>query len=366
MRDIIFKKVLDSIPKKKMIRLSLAPRFGKTKLIVDVIKRDDPETILWVTPSKLLSKEDIPNEFEKWDGKEYLDRLTVTTWSSLKKINGYFDLIVLDEEQFITEKNCEPLLNKKLQGLIISMTGTPTTRADKQELYDKLKLKMAYILSLDEIVELGIVSDYSIKVLVFKMSEEKNIESGSASNRFMTSEASYYRWLDAKAIESYGNNDYQIPWAIVERANYIKNSKTKKLISEEFIQMYQDKRILIFAPFIEYAESICTNTYHSKSVDKSSLDAFQNNEINHLALVKTGSVGFTFFDVDIVLIIQMDSNKTGISTQKIARGLLKSSQEKVQLTNIFVLCLDNTQDTKWVNEGLNDFSKEKIEFLRLD
>ena len=166
-REEIFQKILSSITKRKNVRLHLAPRFGKTKLIIELIKRDDPQTILWVTPSRKLAEEDIPGEFEKWGGEEYLDRLEVTTWSSLKKAQGKYDLIVLDEEQFATEINCAQLIKNKLKGKKISMTGTPSTRADKDEVLFKVGLrKVAYKLTLEEAVTLEIISEFEIVLAV--------------------------------------------------------------------------------------------------------------------------------------------------------------------------------------------------------
>ena len=45
-RADIEQKILKSIPNQKRVRLHLAPRFGKTKLMIQVIQRDDPQTIL--------------------------------------------------------------------------------------------------------------------------------------------------------------------------------------------------------------------------------------------------------------------------------------------------------------------------------
>jgi len=59
----------------------------------------------------------------------------------------------------------------------------------------------------------------------------------------------------------------------------------------------------------------------------------------------------------------MDSNKTGLSVQKISRALLKSDDKaKVQ---ILVICLLETQDENWVLEGLSGFDQEKIKFASL-
>ena len=58
-------------------------------------------------------------------------------------------------------------------------------------------------------------------------------------------------------------------------------------------------------------------------------------------MVNSGGVGFTFEGVESVLLMQIDSNKTGLSTQKIARSLLKQGNKTVK---IFILVLDDTQD----------------------
>jgi superfamily II DNA or RNA helicase len=362
-REKIEASIVKSIPKNKRVRLHLAPRFGKTKLIISVIERDKPEKILWVTPSKKLAEEDIPSEFKKWGAEKYLDNLTLTTWASLKNVTGNFDLIVLDEEQFATEKNCDNILKNKLKGRIISMTGTPSTRSDKEDLYWRLGMNVCYQVTIDEAIELGIVSDYQITVYRVAMDEEENLEAGSEKNRFITSEAAYYRYLDKEAIASYGMPSNGIPWAIAKRATTIKDSPTKKELARRLLEKECKGRTLIFAPFIKDADAICKDSYHSKSESKESLEKFQSFEVDRLSLVNSGGVGFTFEGIEYLIIMQMDSNKTGLSTQKMARALLKQDgKDKVQ---IYVLCLRDTKDEDWVSSGLNGFDRTKIKVINV-
>ena len=356
-RDDTFTKILKSIPKNKNVRLHLAPRFGKTKLIIELIKRDNPLSILWATPSKKLADEDIPSEFEKWGGSEYLNRLEMTTWSSLKKCEGPYDLIVLDEEQFATEKNCVQFLNRKLKGRKISMTGTPSNRSDKEAiLYDIGMRKIAYTLSIEEAISMNIISDFEIIILAIGLSDEPySAEYGSRS------EKNVYDMLDKKAKQSY-NSGGSIPYEVIARANFIKKSSTKVRLAKLVLQQLCKGRTLIFAPSIDYAEELCEHTYHSKSASKDSLDKFQNKEINKLAMVRSGSVGYTYEGVEFVLIMQMDSNKTGLSTQKLARSLLKEGDKKVK---VFIIALDKTQDMNWISDSLRGFSKKRLSLERV-
>jgi len=66
----IQKEIVDSISKNSRGRLLLAPRTGKTRVMIQIIKRDKPDTILWVTPSAKLAEEDIPGEFYNLGSKK--------------------------------------------------------------------------------------------------------------------------------------------------------------------------------------------------------------------------------------------------------------------------------------------------------
>jgi hypothetical protein len=97
----IQKEVVDTLDYQPHGRLLLAPRVGKSKIMIDLIKRDKPESILWVTPSAELADmnnfhDGIVSEFVKWRAKRYIKKLTTVTWMSLSKVVGYFELVILD------------------------------------------------------------------------------------------------------------------------------------------------------------------------------------------------------------------------------------------------------------------------------
>ncbi len=57
---------------------------------------------------------------------------------------------------------------------------------------------------------------------------------------------------------------------------------------------------------------------------------------------------------------QIDSDKNGLTTQKICRTLLGQKNYKA---NVWIICLAGTQDEVWLEEALKSFDKEKIEFI---
>ena len=71
----IQKKIVDSLDLKPHGLLLLAPRIGKTRIIIDIIKKNNPKSILWVTPSAELATKDIPEEFTKWKAVRFKKKI---------------------------------------------------------------------------------------------------------------------------------------------------------------------------------------------------------------------------------------------------------------------------------------------------
>ena len=96
-RENILKDILDKAKRNDVGTYLIAPRFGKTKVVIELIKKFKYKKILWVTPNTKLRGEDIPNEFIKWKAKTYLSKTNIVCYSSLIKQSGEYDLIVLDK-----------------------------------------------------------------------------------------------------------------------------------------------------------------------------------------------------------------------------------------------------------------------------
>ena len=354
-KNKIQKEILNDLKPNSTGRLLLAPRVGKTKLIIDLIKRDKPKSILWVTPSAKLAKKDIPEEFKKWKGTKYLNFLKTITWASLKKEIGEYDLIVLDEEQFITEINAENLLNKKLKGSIISMTGTPTKHENKLKIYERLKLKVLYKLDIHNAVDMGLLANYNINVINIDLDKKINYEVKLKNKSFVTSEHKNYEYHSSLVKSSFLQKRKDLKFRILNRMFLIKNSPSKLEKAKKLLKNLKGRK-LIFCSNIKQAESLCEYNYHNKT-NKKDLEAFQNEEIDILSLVNSGGVGFTYKNLDHLIITQVDSDKNGLTSQKICRALLNQKNYEAK---IWVLCLLGTKDEDWVNKMLENFDENKI------
>ncbi len=328
-------------------RVLLPPRFGKTKLAIDLIKRDAPPSVLWVTPSLKLAKDDIPFEFRKWGAGESLANLSTSTWASLNKRTGEFGLIVLDEDHFATENNLKTLLNGELRGGVVSMTGTPSKHKAKKELYGRLGLEVMHEVSLNQAVALGILSNYSVNVLKVPISSR--------------SEASNYAYHDNRAKESvkmHGFKSEAARFAILGRMRAVKSSPSKLAVARRLIGDLKGRKLL-FCGTIEQSKALCPHVFNSKS-NGDCLDAFQNGEIDTLALVNSGGTGFTYKGLDHLVLVQADSDKNGNTTQKIARALQYQTGYKAK---IWLLSLQGTKDVDWVSSTLKNFDSKKTKYF---
>jgi superfamily II DNA or RNA helicase len=352
------KEILKSLPSKPSGRLLLAPRIGKTKIAIDTIKREKPKSILWVTPSSKLAKEDIPKEFETWKAKRYLKYLVTSTWASLHKVKGFFDLIILDEEQYATEKNLSNILDKTLgYNHLITMTGTPTNNVDKLNLYRRLGLKILYSLDINKAVKANVLSDYEINVMVLPFMKGDVIERKYGNNKFYVSEEKHYKYLTTKIDASHGKNKM---FNSINRLNFLATCNTKTVATQVLLRELKGKN-LVFAHNIKQSNTLSNNTFNSKTDDKH-LENFCENRSTELVLVNSGGVGFTYKSIDNLIIVQCDSDNNGLVAQKISRTLLSQDNYKAK---IWLMCIEGTQDVTWVNSVLSRFDKNKVNFVKV-
>lgn len=358
--EIAQKAILDSLPTKPHGILNLSPRFGKTKLVLDIVKRDKPKKILYVTPNAQLRDVDIPAEYKKWKMLTYLKKTEIVCWGSLHKVKGTYDFVILDEVQFITPANSIGLVKKKIKfNNIIGLTGTLPKHEEKLKLYEHLKLRVLNSVSIEEAVDQGLIADYDITIVECMLdNKDKYISAGSAAVKFKQTEQGQYDYY-TKTIAKYKNEDRLVPtWLFLHRMRFLYTIRSKYLVAKSLVSKLEG-RTLIFTGGIAQAEWICPHYYHSKT-DTTKLDMFLNGSINTLACVNAGGVGFTYRGVDNFVIVQVDSNKSGNSIQKIARSLVLQEGYKA---NIYILVVKDTVDETWKDSALEELNPDKITYI---
>ena len=359
-KSALQKEIVDTLDANPHGRLILAPRCGKTKIGIDVIKKNKPSSILWVTPSAELAEKDIPAEFVTWKAKRYVSKLTTSTWMSLHKLTGHYGMIILDEEQFLTENNSVNLINGTLTcDSLITMTGTASKHDTKKDLYNQLNLKVLYKISINEAVDIKLLSNYKMKILECSMSTDKVIEAGTKDKKWMTNEIAQYDYLDRTAKQAIYQNRADVGFRIMNRMRFVKNSPTKLKVAQWLFENLQG-RVMMFCSTIAQAETVSPNTYHSKT-DNTHLAKFKSGELDKITLVNAGGTGHTYKAVDHLVVVQSDSDKNGLTSQKICRTLL---DQKDYEATVWMVSLIGTQDESWIKSTLTNFDHTKFEYLR--
>lgn len=358
-RTQIQDQIIADLPERPHGILDLSIRMGKTRITTLLLKKDNVENILWVTPNTKLRDEDIPAEIKKWWNKTALQRFDIICWSSLAKIPnlGHYDTIVLDEIQYITPANAENLLLLDHQTNIIGLTGTMPKHIEKKELFQTLDLKVLKSVHIDEAVDNNIIADYEITVHEIAPDNiNKDIKAGSKTKPFMTTEYKQLEFLSKAVGRAMYGDKKQLQFRILQRMRGIYDSKSKMTLAKKLRDSLKGRK-LFFCASIKQAEEVCEHRYHSKTTDKD-LKAFQAGEIDSIAMVNAGGTGFSYRDVDHFIIVQANSDKRGDVTQKIGRSLL--NQGKGYKAQIHICELIGTQDSKWVASALEKFNTNKI------
>lgn len=353
----IQREIVESLPMPCHGLLNLAPRVGKTKIAIDIIKREKPFKVLWVTPNTDLRDIEIPKEFVEWKAKTYLKKTDIICYASLASHTGKYDIIILDEYQDITLNNVEPILKGRITyNTIIGLSGTHPKHEEKINIYSQLDLEILLSISIDEAVEKKLIAPYRITVIECKLnSRDRDIKGGSKTNPFFQTEESRYQYLTKLISDKLDNYQIVPKHYYLNRMRFIYGLKSKNEFARKLVKKLKG-RTLVFTGGIDLAEKMCKHTFHSKT-DDTDFKMFKSGEINTLACVNSGGVGSTYRDVDNFVIVQVNSDKKGDATQKIARSLVLQDN---YIANIYILCVVNTVDEKWKDKVLEGFDTKNV------
>ena len=356
-RTEIQDKIIEELPLKPHGLLKYAPRVGKGRIICGTIEKNRPKKVLWVTLSTKLRDEDIPEEIKKWLGRRWLDKIDIVCYPSLNNIEGEYNMIILDEYQDITDKNTQNLLNGKIKyEYILGTTGTHPKHYEKKLILKELKLEEIDAISIDEAVDMGLIAPYKVTTIPVKLDNvNKTVLAGSKDRPFYQTEEANYKYLD-RVINKLDEEGKESLFMRIKRRKFISESESKIAEVQKLLKTLKG-RTIVFSINTEVSKRFSKNLYNSKT-DDVDLKRFLNREIDTLSLVNKGGIGHTYEGVDNFIIVQVDSDKKGNTTQKIARSLL---QQVGYTANIYIFYVQDTVDEVWKNKALVDFDPDRIE-----
>lgn len=352
------KECLDSIINKDFRGfIDVAPRFGKSKVVCDAIKKIAKKAMILITVPNNDIIESWKIEFKKW--KVNSKNINLINQRSLHKEDyTKYDIIICDEIHSLSNKQIEYVSEfRKIFGLSGSISKDTELKLRKE-----LNLECIYRYSIDQAVEDDIISDYAIyKIPVELNSTVKYIETGGSKKKWMTTEMKQYQYLSI-AFEKFRRASWSNPklnnvkmQAASKRADFIYKCKSKVNVAKAVMEKFS--RCLVFTGRIEVAEEL-GYAHHSKS-EEDNFNKFMKEKINTLAIVEMANMGITFPNLKVGIFHQMKSNEEA-AIQKVMRMCNLEGKEKAK---IFVIYYANTIDQQWCEKALQGFDVNKIHLI---
>lgn len=360
-QDKIQEKIIKKIEENQYNGIVLSSvRSGKTRILLKTLESfirdrnlENPKILV------LYPFIDIKKSWKKeMEILEFGFDITFSTYISFyKKVKEDWDIIIGDEAHLIPNENVLPLFNQ-LRGKINNIIFASGTFSESTlvSIYQNTGLKKIVDYSTENAINDGIISDFKIIVHMFSLDNTIKVKCGTKKTWFSTDYKECSR-LTKKVQESKGNSKM---FYSLQRRHFVNSCDTTKRHVKTWIKNNKDKRYLLFVGNNKIGEEYGLPLYSSASIDDSNLIKFQNQEINQLILIKKGSIGITYPNLDTIVLTAIDSNSDSFE-QIMGRGLLKDTDN----VTIHIFISDEPFQQKWLLSALEKIDKNKIEINRI-
>jgi superfamily II DNA or RNA helicase len=338
--------------------IDVAPRVGKSKIVVDALRELPKSKILITVPFNVII-DSWKAEFKKWD----LDKHDITIVNQRYIPNEDFDLVITDEIHTLSDNQIEKLKGSKILGLSGSISNDT-----KYKLNELLDLNSIFKYSIENAIDDGIISNFKITVVYCNLSRTKKVKITTKKKEYMQTEFARYESLTKLFNkQAYLSRDMTVNpkvramnsklkiYTAGRRANALYNFPTKIALAKKIID--KQDRALIFTTRTKVADQLA-HSYHSKS-KKDNYQKFVDGDLDKLAVAQMIQMGVTIPNLKTGVFHQIQSSEES-AVQKVLR---MCNLEDEKEANIYICCYSNTVDESWVNSALKLFPPDKIKHI---
>ena len=330
--------------------LNLCPRFGKTKVGIDILKELNSDKVLIAYPD-INIKSSWEQEMKRL---HYANpNVVFTSFLSLKKhVQSSWDIIIVDEIHLLS--GAQILELDKYKGLILGMTGTLSS--DTERIFrESLDLRVIAKYPMEQAIKEGVVCDYEINVKLCKLDNKIKKEYKTKTRTEKEQFEAY-----GKVIEKLSKEGKDPFFLRLARMRIIQSSIGKINATRELLDKFEDERVLVFCGLIDTANTLGCPVFSSKS-SGNQLKDFASGKGSHLAVVKLGNTGITYKPLNKVVINYFDSNPENLA-QKINRCMSMEYGNPEKKASIWLICTDEQVEIKWLKKALEFFESSKIKY----
>lgn len=333
-----------ALSKKKGL-LHLCSRFGKIKTCFNFIKETDKVLVIY---PKAPIKQSWLDDSVKWNFD--ISNFKFSTTSSLHKVQlEKFDWVIWDEPQeVLSAKVLSAIKVLSVNNNIIGLSGSLS--ADTQfTIKHKVGLSIIANYPTSLAINEGVITDYEIFI------KYTTLESEALRK---------YNWLSKEIASAINRRDNQrIKFLALTRMRLLYNSSNKLDLAKRAIQRFKHDRFILFSHLTKFVDELGIPVYHSKNKDEEVLENFKNGDINHLATLDMISAGISFKKLNMAIIATFTSNAEELY-QRINRITATEMDNPNKKAVVYILCLKDTQEEKWLEKALLMFDPSKIKKLQ--
>ena len=312
-------------------------------------------------------------EFIKWGYEDVLDNVEFMCYQSAYKLVGHhYDVVVCDEIHLGLSPEYRKFFENNIYDRLLCMTATVPEEKEYEEYLNSLA-PVVYIITLNQCVNLGLVSPYEIVCVSIKLTVQEQITYDKAQKLFL-----YYKYelsqfnafdeanriiKDKNAYPEDKRKAVMFYKAIKDRKDVVDTASNKITVLQKIVLNNPDKKILTFSGSNDFTNKMCESikplgvTYHSNMTKKQrtlSLEQFNEN-INVLCSTKALNQGFDVAGAEIGIICGLTS-KSLTMIQRIGR-LLRYEENKIG--KIVIVYVADSQEDKWLKNAVRSFNNIK-------
>lgn len=366
-REEIHNLALSKIDRTKYLILELITGFGKTLCAINLInhicdrvyrEQQEPTNIL-ILVAKTVHKQTWKDEIEKWGGIKS-DYITIECYESLHKYkNAYFDIVVCDEVQHLSEARIDVLETIHINESFIGLSAT--IKRDMRDYFIYNHNAEVIKCGLKEAIEDEVLPEPTVYLLPLTL-DEKNYTYKTKRFRknVITTQKGYYDNISS-LIEWYKNKYFN------SRKKRMKNlwlstaGKRLKWLSEQkepivlsLLDKFRNYKTLTFCNNIEQSERLGKYNITSKNKDSvKNLELFNANRIKHITACNILNEGVNLTNCRIGIFCNLNSSEIVVK-QRVGRILRHKSPV------IILPYFKDTREEELVEKMIEEYAKDSI------
>ncbi len=356
-KNQIQEEIIDKIVSSDLRGIVLSSvRSGKTRILLSSIKKSGLEN-----PKVLVLYPNIDVKNAWMDECNLIGcpfEITYSTFMSMEKVkDGDWDVIIFDEAHLIPPDNKLPVagyMAKKYKHVIFaSGTYSVNTLAD---LIIQTSLPTIVKYTTDEAISDGLISNYTVYIHQYPLNSKEVRTFLSGNRKWRSTDVNEMARHNKRVENSFGEKK---KFAALARMRFVNSNDSLLSIVKKWLVVNADKRCLLFVDNEMFGFKFNIPMFTSKSKDDSNLIKFQSGEINKLCLIKKGSAGVTYPNLDNIVITAINSNGETLE-QMLGRSLLTDTEH----SNIHIFTTDRQFQIKWLSNALSNISDDKIIWVK--